>query len=443
MTLNELRDKRKALIDQADALIAKAETENRDLTEAEAKDFDALKGRISRLADQIKVKADADTDEDRSNPAGGERRSSQNDIRVSDRGEDRETANRNDEEYRQKVAEIEGRAFQNWLAHGDGRLTPEERDILNDKYRADARDLTPEQRAQTTGTGSSGGFTVPEGFFAVMTEATKQHNFMMQAGAEVITTDSGNDLPMPTNDDSGNLGEIIGENAAHTDDASGDLVFGSKVLKSFLYSSKVVRVPIQLIQDSAFNIESYLGRKLGERLGRKSNADFTVGAGSTLPFGIVTDARVGKTAAATGAITYGELIDLMEALDASYHSEAKWMFSQGTRGAIKKLVDGSDRPLFDEQAQGLGSTLLAKPIQLNNDCPAFAADAKPILFGDFSYYKIRMVRNSTQVFRFGEKYMNQAQVGFLAFSRMDGRLLDPSSGVSSAPVLALQMDDGV
>ena len=435
-TLKQLREQRQKLIGQLDALVSKAETEDRNYTDEESREFDDLKARIGRLGDQIQLKIDAgEEDEDRSNDNEPERRSRQNEIRTPDREEERTTET--DEEYRERIQREHGEAFRSWLANGDSRLTPEQRDILYDGYRADPRDLTPEQRAQTTGTGSSGGFTVPEGFFARITEATKKYNFMMQAGAEVITTDGGNDLPMPTNDDSGNTGEIIGENAAHTDDASGDLVFGSRTMGAHMYSSKVVRVPLQLIQDSAFNIESYLGGKLGERLGRKSNTDFTVGAGTTLPFGIVTDARTGVTAAAQAAITYGELIDLMEALDASYHSNAKWMFSQGTRGALKKLLDDNNRPLFDYTAQGMGDSLLSKPIQLNNDCPAIAADAKSILFGDFSYYKIRMVRNSTQVFRFGEKYMNQAQVGFLAFSRMDGLLLDPSSGVSSAPVLAL------
>lgn len=441
MTLKELREKRKALIDQADALVVKAETENRDLTEAENTEYGGLISRSKRLGVQISEKEEAEADEKRANPGGGERRSKANDIRVNDR-ENPDTPERTPEERATQVAEIEGRAFQNWLAHGDARLTPEERDILNDGLRVDPRDMTAEQRAQTTATGSSGGFTVPEGFFNRLTEATRDFNFMMQAGAEILTTDSGNDLPMPTNDDTGNTGEIIGENVAHTDDNSGDLVFGSKTLKSFMYSSKVVRVPIQLIQDSAFDMESFLSRKLGERLGRKSNADFTVGAGTSLPFGVVTDARVGKTATATAAITYGELIDLMETLDVSYDANAKWMFNQSTRGALKKLLDDNNRPLFDFDAQGMGPTLLGKPIQINNSVANIATDEKPIVYGDFSYYKIRMVRNSTFVVRFGEKYMNQAQVGFLAFSRMDGRLLDPSSGVSSAPILTLQMDDG-
>ena len=54
----------------------------------------------------------------------------------------------------------------------------------------------------------------------------------------------------------------------------------------------------------------------GTRIGRKQNYDFTIGGGTTLPFGVQVQASLGKTAAATNAITFDEVIDL-------YHSRRR------------------------------------------------------------------------------------------------------------------------
>jgi HK97 family phage major capsid protein len=52
-----------------------------------------------------------------------------------------------------------------------------------------------------------------------------------------------------------------------------------------------------------------------------------------------------------------------------------------------------------------------------------AANAKSILFGDLKSYWIRDVMDVSLV-RFGEKYMDAGQVGFVAFSRHDGKFIN-------------------
>lgn len=97
-----------------------------------------------------------------------------------------------------------------------------------------------------------------------------------------------------------------------------DPTFGVVTLGSFKYSSKAVIVPWELLQDSSINLPQYLGNKLGERVARKQNTDFTAGGGTTLPFGVQVQAALGKTAAATNAITFDEVIDLYHSVDAAY-----------------------------------------------------------------------------------------------------------------------------
>jgi HK97 family phage major capsid protein len=73
---------------------------------------------------------------------------------------------------------------------------------------------------------------------------------------------------------------------------------------------------------------------------------------------------------------------------------------------------------------GYGDELLGYPIQINNDMPVPAVSAKSLAFGDFSYYKLRMAMDVT-LFRFDDSpYIKLGQIGFLAWMRAGGNLVD-------------------
>lgn len=136
-----------------------------------------------------------------------------------------------------------------------------------------------ETRAQGVATGSAGGFLVPEGFRDAIIRATKDFGGL-RALAQVITTTSGNELPYPTVDDTGNVGELIGENTAVLEQ---DVVVGNKVLKAYKWSSRLVRVANELLQDEAYNLETELGSILGERIGRAQAPCSSPGPAPTSP----------------------------------------------------------------------------------------------------------------------------------------------------------------
>jgi HK97 family phage major capsid protein len=270
---------------------------------------------------------------------------------------------------------------------------------------------------------SAGGYTIPEDFYNKLTDALKFYGGMRQSRAEIIRSTSGADLPMPTDDDTSNSGAILDEN---TQVGEQDITFGVVILGAYMYTSKLVRVSLQLLQDSAFDLESWLARKLGERIGRATNNHFTVGTGTAQPNGVVTAASEGKVGdtGQTTSVTYGDLVDLFHAVDRDYRQNGEWMMHDSSLKALKKLEDNDGRPLWQP---GLAvrepDTILGKPYIVNNDVPVMGVDAKSILFGDFSLYKIRDVLG-VQVLRLQERYADFLQVGFLAFSRHDGDLLD-------------------
>ena len=218
----------------------------------------------------------------------------------------------------------------------------------------------------------------------------------------------------------------------------------------FKYSSKIVAAPIELIQDSTIDIESFIRTRLAQRLGRIANQHFTTGTGSGQPSGVVQTAGAGKTGAngQTLTIVFDDLIDMVHSVDPAYRStKSAFMTNDALVRVIRKLKDSQNRPLWVPSFErgimgGVGApnggytaeaspvvfdTLLGYPLWVNNDCAAPAASAKSLYFGDFSYYKIRDAMD-VQMFRFTDSaYTKFGQVGFLAWARMGGSLVDPAA----------------
>jgi HK97 family phage major capsid protein len=255
--------------------------------------------------------------------------------------------------------------------------------------------------------------------------ALKQFGGMRNV-ARVIRTSTGADLPMPLLDDTANVASIVGEN---TTLGTASLTFGQTTFKAWKYSTGIVLVPFELLQDSSVNVGEVVGGALGTRIARGTNADFTSGNGTTAPQGIVTAANVGLTSTTLGNVTYDEIVTLIHSVDAAYRQNGVFMLHDQTLAAIRKLKDDGGRPLFWSDAQSLASgiegTILGYKYVVNNDMPALAtASAKSILFGDFNAgYAIRDVQD-VQILRLAERYADVGQVAFVGLSRHDGRVID-------------------
>jgi HK97 family phage major capsid protein len=231
--------------------------------------------------------------------------------------------------------------------------------------------------------------------------------------------------------DTSNTGRIIGVNTQVTNTA---LTFGQVAFTSYIFSSDIVLIPLALLQDAIFDVNSLASGALGERLGRLLNNKLTVGSGSGEPTGIVTAAvAAGNTVtAATGgatSVTYNNLVDLEHAVDPNYRQGSKYMFHDTTLKVLKKLVDSSNRPLWQPAltasfGQGAQPSILDHPYVINNDMAVMAANANSILFGDLTKYKYRKVAGGTSIMRLTERYADYLQVGIMAFLRADGNLID-------------------
>lgn len=317
------------------------------------------------------------------------------------------------------------RAFDSYLRRGAAGMNAEQRSVL-ERY---------ETRDQSIGTNTAGGYTVPPGFLTRITDAMKAYGGMLEA-ANVIQTDSGQPLQWPTADDTGNVGAILAENNPAPEQ---DITFGTKTLSAFMYTSKMIQVSIQLLTDSAFDLNAWLPEKFAQRLGRAVNAHFTNGTGGgTQPAGIVPNLAVGKVGAVGSTVSlgaggasnpaYGEIIDLIHSVDPAYRARGQFMMADSSIKIVRKVLDSTGQPMWQPGLQqGVPATLAGYPIIINQDMPVMAINAKSIIFGDISAaYLIRRVQG-TQVLRMNERFADSLQVGFLSFARYDGTVDDASA----------------
>jgi len=270
-----------------------------------------------------------------------------------------------------------------------------------------------------------GGYLIPTGFQAQLEEAMKPY-FTQYEACTVLPTASGNDLHWPTVNDTSNAGHLLTE---HSQDTVLKVDFSEVIFYAYMFTSYIVKVSLQLLQDSAIPVEPVLSNLLGVRLGRILSTYFTTGTGSSEPHGIVTAATAsGVTSVAAGAITRDNILDLLYSVNSDYRSApgAAFMMHDTTLKAIAKLTIGTsdDRPLWQPSIiTGQPDTIEGKRFYINNSMAELGVSTASMIFGDLKKFQIRKVLGTT-LFVYREKYMDYLQVGFQAYSRWDSRLLD-------------------
>ncbi len=289
------------------------------------------------------------------------------------------------------------------------------------------------RNTMSTTTGSQGGYTVQAEVASTFIDTLKEFGFMRREASQ-ITTSSGNDLSYPTTDGTAETGEWIAQNVSATDL---DVSFGTVGLNVFKASSKVVTIPIELLQDSLLDIQALVFNRMITRIGRVSNTAYTVGTGAGQPQGFVGVSSVAKvgTTGQTLTISYDDLIDMLDGLDIAYQENgirSCWMFNQTTRKMLRKIKDTAGRPIWTPSYDAgitarSADQLLGYDVCLNNDMAVPAANAKSLGFGQFDKYLIRDALD-VSLFRFDDSaYMKKGQVGFLGWARTGGNLLDTNA----------------
>lgn len=294
-----------------------------------------------------------------------------------------------------------------------------------------------EYRNQTKGTNSEGGYLVPEEFRRKLVECIESFGGLA-ANVETITTATGADMPFPTLDDQ-HSGVLVSEASPAATGTGFDMVFGEKVLKAYRYvapggdnvltgeaHADGMRVSVELLQDSAFDLESRIRTVLGRRIARLQATHWAQGTGSSQPQGIIN--ATGPSDTWTGAApTYDDLIDAIHSLDPFYRPRAKWVFNDSTMALIEKVKDSNGDPIWRPLGALIGDapstgTLLGYPVVIDNSMPAYTDGSgnKFGVFGDLvEAYVIRRVRDIQMIVDPYTRAWN-GEVQYWLWARADG-----------------------
>ena len=175
--------------------------------------------------------------------------------------------------------------------------------------------------------------------------------------------------------------------------------------------------------NGSFSVVDFIVNQMAEEIAFWIEGQLLIGTGSNAAQGATNTTTV-LTAASSTAITADELIDLQAKIKQAYQANACWIMNPATFTAVKKLKDGNNRYLLQDDVTGeFPFRLLGKPVFLSDNMPAIAAGAKAVLYGDCSGLSVNFRENiSIQVLN--EKYATQHAIGVVSWFEFDSKVTD-------------------
>lgn len=449
ITAKQLREERAPLVKQIQDLNDKAQAEQRALSGEETETWNKLNKAYDDFSARISIAERAETLVKLENTPIDQHPG--NSGAVPGRGDFDGNPAKIEASFEAKRDEpTEGdrvMALQAWMrAQCDKDLRPEhERACAKTGIRPHAKEYVQNlhmgsyreyRNALSSQTGAAGNFTIPEGFVSSLERALLKFNGL-RGVADIMRTSGGNDMPWPTINSTSNKGRILGENT--TDSTLLEPTFGRVIFRAYKYTSDFIKVPVELLEDSAFQLASLLGELQGEAIGRIQADHFTTGTGVGQPMGIVTACTAASATQATATastLAFDDVISLEHAVDPAYRDNAIFMCHDSILSVLRKLKDGQGRYLWSSGTQvGAPDTLNGKRLVNNQSMSSSVTTGNAVLlFGDVSKYKVRDAGDIRMV-RLNERFADSDQVAFIAFLRSDGNLLN--AGVAPVKVLTV------
>ena len=369
MNLKALIEKRAELKAAMEALVSKADTENRAMSEEETAQFDAAEA----------------------------------EIRAIDATLDRAQRARN-------VMTVESPS------------TVEERAAAEEKAFADyVLGKVAELRAgeQNMSMGNNGAI-IPTSIANRIIKAVKDRCPIL-AGATIYNVKG--TLKVPVWGKANTTHDIaVGYQTEFTDITADSGAFTSIDLGGYL-AGALVLIGRSVENNGAFNVVDFIVAQMAEEIATWIEGQLLAGTGSSAAQGAL-NTTTAVTAASSTAVTADELIELQASVKQAYQQRACWTMHPSTFTALRKLKDNNGRYLLQDDITGeFPYRLLGKPVYLSDNMPVMAASAKAILYGDYSGLSVNFRENiSIEVLR--EKYATQHAIGVVAWFEFDSKVTD-------------------
>lgn len=389
MTIQELREKRSKAWDTARDFLDSKRNESGLLSEEDSKTYDAMEQQIVAYGKEIQrlerqAQIEAEMNKPTSTPI-------QNKPNASIHG-DTKTGIASDE-YRT--------AFWNSIRNRNFY------DVRNDLQ---------------VGTDTEGGYLVPDEFERKLVEALTEENIFRQLATVIKTSNGDRKIPIVTS-----KGEAVWMDEEQQYSLSDD-TFGQASLSAYKLGT-AIKISEELLNDSVFDLPSYIAKEFARRIGAKEEEAFFVGDGKGKPTGIfnATGGAEDGTSTTGTSITFDDVMELFYSLRSPYRKKAVWELNDSTVKALRKLKDNTGNYIWSPSVQaGVPDTILNRPYKTSSYVPEIKAGNKCMAFGDFSYYWVAD-RQGRSFKRLNELFAMTGQVGFLASQRLDGKLILPEA----------------
>ena len=388
MTIQELRKKRAKAWDTARDFLDNKRNASGVLSEEDSKTYDALEAEVVNLGKEIKrlerqEQIDAEMRKPTSQPILGTPATPDNQTKTGTASAEYTAAFWNNIRNR------------NWI------------DVRNDLQ---------------VGTDTEGGFLVPDEFEKKLISALEEENVFRPLATKIQTSSGDRKIPVITQKGEATWME---EEEAYTlsDDA-----FGQIALSAYKVGT-AIKISEELLNDSVFDLPSYIAKEFARRIGTKEEEAFLIGDGKGKPTGIFAATGGAENGATTtgATITFDDVIELFYSLKSPYRKKAVWVLNEQTVKALRKIKDNTGNFIWQPSVSaGLPDTILNRPYVTSVYAPTIAAGAKAIAFGDYSYYWVAD-RQGRSLKRLNELFAMNGQVGFLASQRVDGKLILPEA----------------
>lgn len=382
------------------------------------------------------------------------------------------------------------RAFSRYLRYGDSTglkiaaPSAEERAMYRaagiERRWSDGTGISgaPNDAGVAPGSGGTGygGYMVPQGFWHNLQIAQKAYGGLANSFKQV-TTDTGAPMPWPATDYTGVTASLLtGENQQLN--ISNSYTFGQGMLQAWPLAIGPVLASLQLVNDSAFDVDNFISTAFGEAVGREVASLVVSGTGSAEPEGIITAlAARGSTATtvsggyyalgtATDVAIFGNysspstteltgnvlapnsLIGMIKGVDPAYYPGSKWYFNATQAWNLRTITDANGRPLLNfangfqsdnMQDENYSSNspvgqLFGFDVVIDNNVPNLVASTVggPI-FGNLSKAMVLRQVNGVSVLRLQERFADYLAIGYIGWYRFDARSNDLRAAVTVMP----------
>lgn len=268
------------------------------------------------------------------------------------------------------------------------------------------------QNAVTIGGTSNGAVLIPQQYAtSILNDLAKK--VAMRSFATVIRTNGTFNMPI------GGATPTFGWVDENTDYPTPDLSFTNKTLEAFK-TGGIITVSEELLNDNTFNLEAHLREKIVEGITLAEGTAFISGDGTKKPKGITKDITLIETVSALDTITIADVEDVYLKVPAGARNQGSWIISDKFYQAIFRMKDSTGNYILREGANGLPSTILGRPFEIDETMAGATGEALAI-FGRLSDYHIGD-RGEMAIQRLDERYADKGLIGFKVYKRTDGKL---------------------